>query len=84
MNKQGKVIEKLDPSKAFIIDPNTNNKAEILAVTKLPNFHHKLIVIEKEDGSILKVTPDQKIFDNNSKSLVTAQEIFEHPENYDI
>ena len=84
LNKQGKVIEKLDPSKAFIIDPNTNNKAEILAVTKLPNFHHKLIVIEKEDGSILKVTPDQKIFDNNSKSLVTAQEIFEHPENYDI
>lgn len=84
LSKQGKVIEKLEPSKAFIIDPNTNDKAEVLAVTKLPNFHHKLIVIEKEDGSILKVTPDQKLFDNNSKSLVTAQEILEHPEKYDI
>lgn len=67
-----------------IIDPNTGNLANIQAITKLPNKDRKLIEIELEDGRILKVTKDQKIFDNNSKTLVSAEEILKNPNLYDI
>lgn len=67
-----------------IIDPNTGNLANIQAITKLPNKDRKLIEIELEDGRILKVTRDQKIFDNNSKTLVSAEEILKNPNLYDI
>lgn len=67
-----------------IIDPNTGNLANIQAITKLPNKDRKLIEIELEDGRILNVTKDQKIFDNNSKTLVSAEEILKNPNLYDI
>ena len=65
-------------------DPNTGELRPIKAVTRLPNKHKKLVVLELEDGRKFKVTPDQKFFDNNSKSLVTAEEILKNPEKYDI
>ena len=77
------LINKLDKDE-YIINPLTGEKANILAVSKLPNKYGKLIEIELETGGILRVTPDQKIFDNNSKSLVKAEDILKNPENYDI
>lgn len=65
-------------------DPNTGELRPIKAVTRLPNKHKKLVVLELEDGRKFQVTPDQKFFDNNSKSLVTAEEILKNPEKYDI
>lgn len=67
-----------------IEDPNTGELRDIKAVTRLPNKHKKLVVLELEDGRKFKVTPDQKFFDNNSKSLVTADELLKNPEKYDI
>jgi hypothetical protein len=65
-------------------DPNTGELRPIKAVTRLPNKHKKLVVLELEDGRKFQVTPDQKFFDNNSKSLVSAEEILKNPEKYDI
>jgi len=65
-------------------DPNTGELRPIKAVTRLQNKHKKLVVLELEDGRKFQVTPDQKFFDNNSKSLVTAEEILKNPEKYDI
>lgn len=76
------VIERV--SGDSVIDPNTGNVAEIKAVTRLPNKHKKLICIELADGRTLRVTPDQKIWDNNSGKLVCAQDIVKCPEKYDI
>lgn len=77
------LINKLDKDE-FIINPLTGEKANIVAVSKLPNKYNKLIEIELEDGRLFKVTPDQKFFDNNSKTLVSAAEILNSPEKYDI
>ena len=66
------------------IDSPDGNKQEIKAISKLPNKYNKLIEIELEDGRIFKVTPDQKFFDNNSQSLISAEEILKDPEKYDI
>lgn len=79
---KSQLIEKV--TDAYIDDPNTGLKAEIKAVSKLPNSSRKIIEIELENGQILRVTPDQKIFDKNSKTLVTAAEIFKNPNSYDI
>lgn len=77
-----KVVEKVSGEK--IIDPTTGEKAEITAVAKLPNTYKELIAFVKEDGTELKLTPDQKIWDNNSKSLVEAKDILKNPDKYDI
>ena len=50
----------------------------------MKNDWHKIITLELEDGSVIKATPNQKFFDNNSKTFVMASEIYEHPERYDI
>lgn len=71
-------------SSNFIIDPNTGKQAEIKAVSKLPNKYKQIIELELEDGRVLKVTPDQRLFDKNSNKLITAQEILREPEKYDI
>jgi len=70
--------------KEYIVNPDTGGLSEVKAVSKLPNKFSKLIEIELEDGRILRVTPDQKIYDNNSKSLVEASLILRNPENFDI
>ena len=51
---------------------------------KITNEFKKLITFEFEDGSKIKATPNQKFYDNNSKTLVTAKEIAENPEKFDI
>ena len=79
---KSQLVEKI--TDAYIDDPNTGLKAEIKAVSKLPNSSRKIIEIELENGQVLRVTPDQKIFDKNSKTLVTAAEIFKNPNSYDI
>lgn len=66
------------------VDAPDGTKQAIKAVSKLPNTHKKLIEIELDDGRIFKVTPDQKLFDKNSQSLVSAEEILKNPDNYDI
>lgn len=66
------------------IEAPDGSKQKVVAVSKLPNMHKKLIEIELEDGRVLKVTPDQKIFDNNTKSLVSAKDILNNPEKFDI
>ena len=66
------------------IDAPDGSKQKVVAVSKLPNMHKKLIEIELEDGRMLRVTPDQKIFDNNTKSLVAAKDILTNPEKFDI
>lgn len=66
------------------IDAPDGSKQKIVAVSKLPNTHKKLIEIELEDGRVFKVTPDQKFFDNNTKSLITAKDILSNPEKFDI
>lgn len=81
-NSDTQVIEKV--SDTFVLDPNTGEKAEIVAVSKLPNKHKRIIEIELEDGSILRVTPDQRLFDKKSNSLVTAQSILASPELYEL
>lgn len=60
------------------------NKISIAAVSRLPNKHNKIIELTLEDGSMLRVTPDQKIWDNASGKLVTAEAIMMNPEAYDI
>ena len=67
-----------------IIDPDTGDKVPITGVICMKNDWHKIITLELEDGSVIKATPNQKFFDNNSKTFVTASEIYEHPEKYDI
>ena len=66
------------------IEAPDGTRKEIKAVSKLPNKHNKLIEIELDDGRIFKVTPDQRFYDNNSNSLVTAEDILKNPEKYDI
>ena len=56
----------------------------IRAVSKLPNKTKKLIEITLDDGRVLRVTPDQKIFDKNTQKLVLAEDISSNPEAYDI
>lgn len=82
-NVGDKVIEKLETNEK-ILDPNSGELRAIKAISKLKNPTNKLITIELEDGRTLKVTPDQKIYDNNSKTLVEAIEIVKNPEKYDI
>lgn len=82
-NVGDKVIEKLETGEK-ILDPNSGELRAIKAISKLKNPTNKLITIELEDGRTLKVTPDQKIYDNNSKTLVEAIEIVKNPEKYDI
>lgn len=74
----------LENSLETIIDPNTGNKVPITGVICMKNDWHKIITLELEDGSVIKATPNQKFFDNNSKTFVMASEIYEHPERYDI
>lgn len=74
----------LENNPETVIDPNTGEKVPITGVICMKNDWHKIITLELEDGSIIKATPNQKFFDNNSKSFVMASEIYEHPEKYDI
>ena len=60
------------------------NLVPVVYGAKLPNDHKKLVIIELEDGTELKVTPDQLIWDNNSQRLVTASKILSDPDKYDI
>ena len=66
------------------IDSPDGTKQKIKAVSKLPNKYDKLIELELEDGRLFKVTPDQRFFDNNSKTMVTAKEILKNPDKFDI
>ena len=83
-NYNGKQLIEKTSLDEYVIDPNTNEKAKIEAVSILPNKSKKLIEIEFENGQILKVTPDQRIFDKNTNSLVEVQEILKNPEKYEI
>lgn len=67
-----------------VIDPNTGEKVPITGVICMNNDWKRIITLELEDGSVIKATPNQKFFDNNSKTFVMASEIYEHPERYDI
>ena len=66
------------------IDAPDGTKQRVLAVSKLPNTHKKLIEIELDDGRMFRVTPEQKFFDYNSNTLVTASELLKTPERFDI
>ena len=70
--------------KEKVTDPNTGNQEYIIGVRRIENKFKKLIHLEFEDGTILDVTPNHKLYDKNSKELVTAQEILENPEKYNI
>ena len=74
----------IENSEKFVVDPQTGEKCEISGIIRLNNDYRKLLEIELEDGSIIKVTPNQKLWDNNSHSLVEASKIMENPELYDI
>lgn len=74
----------LENNSETIVDPDTGNKVPITGVICMKNDWHKIITLELEDGSVIKATPNQKFFDNNSKTFVMASEIYEHPEKYDI
>jgi len=73
----------VDVSDVFV-KGSSGQLIEVTSAAKLPNEHNKLIVIELEDGSSLKVTPDQLIWDNISQKLVTASKIMADPDKYDI
>lgn len=77
------VIEELKTGER-VFDPNTGELKDIRAISKLRNRTKKLVTIELEDGRVLRVTPDQKIFDKNTNALVTAMDILSAPEKYDI
>lgn len=77
----GKVVNTV---KNNYIDSPDGTKQKIKAVSKLPNKYGKLIELELEDGRLFKVTPDQRFFDNNSKTMVTAEEILKNPDKFDI
>lgn len=70
--------------KEKVLDPITGKLEYITGVRKLKNEYRKIIHIELEDGTILDVTPNHKIYDKKSKTLVTAEKILENPEDYDI
>ena len=74
----------IENSEKYVVDPQTGEKCEISGVIRLNNDYRKLLEIELEDGSIMRVTPNQKLWDNNSQSLVEASRIMENPELYDI
>lgn len=74
----------LTDSKKYVFDPVTKELKPITGVIRMKNNFRKLISIELEDGSIIKATPNQKFWDNNSNSMVTAQEILDSPDKYDI
>ena len=76
--------KKLQGINKYVRDPETGDLCEIVGVRKLVNQTGKIVTIEFEDGTVVKVTPNHKFYDKKSKSLVTAQEILEHPENFDI
>lgn len=74
----------IDAVEDEFIDAPNGGKCQIKAVSKLPNKYQKLVEIELEDGRKFKVTPDQRFFDNNSNTLVTASQILSSPEKFDI
>ena len=74
----------IDAVEDEFIDAPNGGKCQIKAVSKLPNKYQKLVEIELEDGRKFKVTPDQRFFDNNSNTLVTASQILHSPEKFDI
>ena len=67
-----------------VIDPNTDELVPITGVLRKENEYKEIIEIELEDGTIISATPDQGIFDKVSGKLVTAKEIAEHPDKYEI
>ncbi len=75
-------IKEID-EEVYTVDEN-GKLVPIVAVSRLTNPSKEIITIELDDGKILKITPDQKIFDNNSKTLVRAGELLKNPEKYDI
>ena len=67
-----------------VIDPNTDELVPITGVLRKENEYKEIIEIELEDGTVISATPDQGIFDKVSGRLVTAKEIAEHPDKYEI
>ena len=82
--KEGETEKHITDSKAFVKEPLDGKLVPITGVMKIKNEFKKLITFEFEDGSKIKATPNQKFYDNNSKTLVTAKEIAENPEKFDI
>ncbi len=68
----------------YVKDPENGEVVPITGVIRMENQFNRIIDIELEDGSVIKATPNQKFYDNNSGNMVTAQEIMENPERYDI
>ena len=67
-----------------VMDPITGDLEYITGVREIKNDFGKLIHIELENGVTLDVTPNHKIFDKKSNRLVTAAEILENPDNYEL
>lgn len=74
----------LEHSGKYVQDPESGEMCEITGVLRLENMFKKLYEFEFEDGSKLKVTPNQKLWDKNSQKLVLASEIAENPDLFDI
>lgn len=68
----------------YVIDPDSGNTVPITGVIRMENQFNRIIDIELEDGSVIKATPNQKFYDKNSGEMITAQDILEDPEKYDI
>ena len=67
-----------------VLDPSTNEKVEITGVLRRDNQWGELIQIELENGQIIKATPDQLFLDKNSGEMVSAKELLENPDKYEI
>lgn len=74
----------IEDSKKYVIDPSTGEKALITGVIEMKNNFNEIITIELEDGTVIKATPNQKLFDKNSGEMVEASEILKNPSKYEL